>query len=361
LLPAGVAAQTYTYTTIDVPGATSSLAYGINDLTHIVGSFRDSAGVHGFLRKNRGITVIDFPGASSTVARAINNRGQIVGEYRQNDHQYGFLLDGGHFTTIDPPGAISSVANSINDLGQIAGQFSPGTNASRGFVWTHGQYLPVDGSPVAGSRSRLTGINRHGQLIGEFADPNTSQLGFRMEADGRRTTINFPNAPANFDNTPLAINDRGEIVGQEVGIVFDGYVLAFGAFSKFHLPGSSDTIPEGLNNRGQIVGVYARVPIDTASHAFIATPIGVEEDISGSPSESGTRVPQAAVIADAELKLWTLGPGQEILRDGAQVANGYGSQILWYQGAIYVLGDDNQWWRWTGSTWEFFGATAPTP
>jgi hypothetical protein len=34
-----------------------------------------------------------------------------------------------------------------------------------------------------------------------------------------------------------------------------------------------------------------------------ATPTGLEEDISGSPSESGTRVPEASVIADAELKL----------------------------------------------------------
>jgi hypothetical protein len=55
-----------------------------------------------------------------------------------------------------------------------------------------------------------------------------------------------------------------------------------------------------------------------------------------------------------------VGPGQEILRDGVQVANGYGSQILSYQGSIYVLGDDYQWWRWNGVTWEFFGPNDPS-
>jgi uncharacterized membrane protein len=182
--PTGAAAQTYTYSTFDVPGAIASIAGGINDLTHIVGWFRDSAGTHGFLRKNGEITVIDFPGSSSTQATDINSRGQIVGIYRLNGRSYGFLLDGGHFTTIDPPGATSSSASSINDLGQIAGGFRPGpaTNVSRGFLWTHGRYLTVDGSPVAGSTSGLTGINRHGQLIGEFADPNTSFIGFRWES-----------------------------------------------------------------------------------------------------------------------------------------------------------------------------------
>jgi hypothetical protein len=32
----------------------------------------------------------------------------------------------------------------------------------------------------------------------------------------------------------------------------------------------------------------------------------------------------------------------------AQVARGFGSQILWFQNAIYALGDDHNWWLWTG-------------
>jgi uncharacterized membrane protein len=362
LVPTGVAAQpyTYSYTTFDVPGATSTVALGINDLTEIVGSFNDATGGHGFLRKNGEITVIDFPGASSTHAASINNLGQIAGDYILNGQLYGFLLDNGAFTTINPPGALRSEANSINDLGQIAGQYTPPgptTNFSRGFLWTHGHYLPIDPSAVPGTSSVLRGINRQGQLVGYFNEPNTGSRGFRMEANGDRTLIDVPGS----SDIPQAINERGEIVGETLLGAARGYLLAFGlVVTTIGVPESVSTVPSDINNRAQIVGSYALAGTANISHAFVATPTGVVEDISGNPSDSGTRVPQATVIADADLRLWTLGPGQQILRDGIQVANGYGSQILWYQGSIYVLGDDYQWWRWSGATWEFFGPNDPS-
>jgi parallel beta-helix repeat protein len=76
-------------------------------------------------------------------------------------------------------------------------------------------------------------------------------------------------------------------------------------------------------------------------------------------SPDGTRIPGSATIVDSSLAVWTLGSGLEILRNGTQAAAAYGSEILWYQGEIYVLGDDFKWWRWTGSFFTFFGANAP--
>jgi hypothetical protein len=80
---------------------------------------------------------------------------------------------------------------------------------------------------------------------------------------------------------------------------------------------------------------------------------------SQTPSPSGTRVPTASSIIDSSLNVWTIGSGQAILRNGTLAGYGYGTQILWYQGVIYVLGDDNNWWQWTGSTWSFYGSRAP--
>jgi hypothetical protein len=57
---------------------------------------------------------------------------------------------------------------------------------------------------------------------------------------------------------------------------------------------------------------------------------------------------------------WTIGSGSAILRNGSQANGGYGSQILWYSGAIYVLGSDFNWWRWTGSTWANVGSSDPS-
>ena len=70
-------------------------------------------------------STIDFPGASFTVAFGINNRGEIVGNYGFADGTgHGFLLDKGNFTTIDFPGAPATApkgALGINDGGQIVG------------------------------------------------------------------------------------------------------------------------------------------------------------------------------------------------------------------------------------------------
>src|SRR2546429_1760248 len=55
-----------------------------------------------------GLTTIDVPGASSTQAKGINPEGDIVGEYSNATGTHGFLLSKGNFTTIDVPGASRS-------------------------------------------------------------------------------------------------------------------------------------------------------------------------------------------------------------------------------------------------------------
>jgi hypothetical protein len=76
-------------------------------------------------------------------------------------------------------------------------------------------------------------------------------------------------------------------------------------------------------------------------------------------SPSGTRIPNVSSFLDNSLNVWTLGSGLQILRNGSQVVGGFGSQILWYQNIVYVLGDDSKWWRWTGITWTLYGPNAP--
>jgi uncharacterized membrane protein len=79
-----------------------------------------SSPVHGFLFDNDVFTRIDVPGALSTLALGINNRGQIVGAYSDEAIGHGFLLQKDTFTTIDAPGAVlSTAAFSINERGQI--------------------------------------------------------------------------------------------------------------------------------------------------------------------------------------------------------------------------------------------------
>jgi hypothetical protein len=70
-------------------------------------------------------------------------------------------------------------------------------------------------------------------------------------------------------------------------------------------------------------------------------------------------VPSATQIVDNSGAVWTLGSNSMILRNSVQAGGGYGSQILWTNSTIYVLGTDANWWRWTGSGWNNVGRTAP--
>src|SRR5947209_7886207 len=91
-------AASYTFTTIDVPGASSTQAYGINNAGQIVGEFEDATGrFHGF-RETAGVfTLIDVPGASDTFASGINDAGQIVGAFEDATGRHGFLDTAGTF------------------------------------------------------------------------------------------------------------------------------------------------------------------------------------------------------------------------------------------------------------------------
>jgi uncharacterized membrane protein len=73
-------------------------------------------------------TTIDFPGAFSTEALGINDSGQVVGAYNENlPGAGGFLLSGGNFTTVNfpGPGIQETFAEGINDRGQVVGGYGP--------------------------------------------------------------------------------------------------------------------------------------------------------------------------------------------------------------------------------------------
>jgi hypothetical protein len=81
--------QTFTFTSLDVPEATGTLATGINARGHIVGIYYDGAGnSHGFLLKKGAFFTVDVPGSLvgvsgtlQTEANGINHAGDIVGDY----------------------------------------------------------------------------------------------------------------------------------------------------------------------------------------------------------------------------------------------------------------------------------------
>src|SRR5215469_16668466 len=98
----------FRFRTIDVAGAVSTQAFGINERGDVVGNYTDAAGSgHGFRWSNGKFTSIDFPGAILTSARAINDADEIAGAYSTSDDPngaHGFILREGKFVVTDFPG-----------------------------------------------------------------------------------------------------------------------------------------------------------------------------------------------------------------------------------------------------------------
>jgi probable HAF family extracellular repeat protein len=134
-------ATSYTYTTFNIPGAVTQ-AFGINDGGQIVGYFHNPR-THGFLKDGNTYTTLDVLGATNTVASGINNGGQIVGTFVDATGAYGFLKDGNTYTTLDVPGATDTRAFGINNGGQIVGMFGDGTR-SYGFLKDGDTYTTLD-------------------------------------------------------------------------------------------------------------------------------------------------------------------------------------------------------------------------
>jgi len=90
-----------TWTTFDIPGASSTVLWGI-DGRNIVGTYWSTASgsEHGFLYDGTSWTTLDMPGANYTYATGIDGS-NIVGWYYDASGQHGFLYNGSIWTPLD--------------------------------------------------------------------------------------------------------------------------------------------------------------------------------------------------------------------------------------------------------------------
>jgi|HubBroStandDraft_6_1064221.scaffolds.fasta_scaffold595329_1 hypothetical protein len=87
------------FTSLDFPGGSSTQAFGLNNMNHVVGVYFDGAGVmHGFVYNmigNKWESIDDPNGVGSTFINGINDKGQAVGFYvAENGNTDGMLIEG---------------------------------------------------------------------------------------------------------------------------------------------------------------------------------------------------------------------------------------------------------------------------
>ena len=256
---------------VDVPGATSSVLFAINDEGVAVGRYASAGRTHGLVRSATGeLTTIDFPGAGFTVAGALNNRGDIVGWYTLPAApavRHGFLLRDGEFTTFDPPGSVFTNTLGINDRGDIVGRFctltvcrEPGRGDFHGFLLRDGEFTVLD---VPGSNeTNAWKINNRGEILGGFGIASGGMQLFLLRKD-EHTTFGLPNGKfLSEDNGGL--NARGDIVGKYCDASpcltgptgAHGFAITHGRLTTIDVPGALGTGTFGINARREVVGGY---------------------------------------------------------------------------------------------------------
>ena len=219
------------FTTIDFPGATFTETNGINPSGDIVGDYSIAAPFacffrqvlcHGFLLSGGEFTSIDFPGASSTIAFGINPGGDIVGRYDIAGVTHGFLLSRGEFTSIDFPGASLTQARTINPRDDIVGRYDV-AGVRHGFLLSRGELTSIDFPGAVNTRA--LGINPRGDIVGGYSHSDGVAHGFLLSG-GSFTTIDFPGGGFT-DTVAFDINPSGDIVGEYMGAgMLHGFLMS---------------------------------------------------------------------------------------------------------------------------------------
>jgi hypothetical protein len=273
----------YTYQIVDVPGATSTRAWAINDLGVTAGNYSDANGVqHAFIRSPTGrVITVDVPGGV-TGFHGINNKGVAVGIYTVETPAgpnavayHGFeRAPDGSITIVDFPGAADSGLFGINNRGDVVGGDDLGDQSVGGsFVLSRGHFTALQDPPGSVPFNvGASGINDLGVVSGSFLGVDGNTHAFLLRG---ATYTTFDDIGATV--TALkGLNDRGQSVGvSDVGggFVFDTFTLSISA--RIACPDGHSTFPEGINNWGQIAG-RCKLNSDGPQgpfHAFVAIPL----------------------------------------------------------------------------------------
>lgn len=212
-----------------------SFVYKINNKGAKVGVYVDSNGFsHGFLLQQGVLATLDYPGASDTVAFGINNSGTVVGYWDLVDSNgnvivnHGFVWKEGTFTQFDFPGAVDSSVISIDAKGDMVGGWDAGQNSvQHSYVCKSGGRCSSFDSPFPGeTATQANDINANGDIVGIWADGSGVLHGFLLTSQSF-TSFDYPGAA---ETEAWGINNAGQIVGRHFDA--DGTVHGFLAVSN---------------------------------------------------------------------------------------------------------------------------------
>lgn len=268
LIPQALAATTYTYSNIEVPGSISTSPGGINNHGDVVGTYQNSSGVYGFLLSGGVYTTINCPGATAgTFVYGINDNGVIAGYYNEDVTDVGFVYINGECKNLPRFNGSVPYPLGINNQGHIVGYYFVSPTGTEGFELVGKTYTEI--SVPNSTSTTAVGINLAGAISGTYQDSAGSH-GFLFR-NGTYTTFNLPGSGATTEAAGL--NDKASIVGaydDPTTQFYEGFVSNTAKYQTLIVPGSVTTFPEAVNDSGVIVGSYANGTVNP--QGFMATP-----------------------------------------------------------------------------------------
>lgn len=274
LLVSTQAIAAYTYEVFDVPGASSTYAYGLNERGDAVGYYDSAAGGGqgaGFSRIGGVYADVLVPGGIGVSVGDIDSAGNLVGGYVAGAQQKGFqLTSDGTLHLAGPPGALVWRPSGLNDQGQESGLMSTDA-AVLGYVWDGLDLITI--SAPGASFTDVRNVNASGQMVGTYyvrapSAPTVTWYAYLYES-GSFTTLTHPAAGTALD--AFGINDAGDIVGDyQAGSNVIGFIRhADGRYEDVMPPGAVSARVQDISNSGQLVGYFYGAT--GGSHGFIAT------------------------------------------------------------------------------------------
>lgn len=285
---AGTFVVRYRISLLPSPGGTSSSGSSINDRGWVAGTsnLAGNQGVRAALWRNGRFTdlgALGGPGANSAVLWPVKNlRGIITGitqtaeddplkerwscyyffpgPNRMGKRCVGFKWENGVMTELPTLGGTHGFATGANNFGEVAGWaentvrdsscVAPQVLQFRAVVWGPKQHQIRELPPLPGdSVSSATALNDRGQVVGISGSCSNAVGGL----SARRNVLWENGQPTDIGdfggiawNTPMAINQRGDIVGFANRSADDGTAFNPRAFLK--LPGQK------IRNLGTITG-----------------------------------------------------------------------------------------------------------
>lgn len=263
----------FTFSTIDVPGAMATSPAGINAGGDISGAYVDAGGrVHGFILTDGVFTTIDYPNADHTQVNGIGPGGDVVGIWWNDDEEaaatHGFRRTrDGQFFTVHYPGHLHEIPQRILPDGTILGcRHDHDMMASmRGITITRDGATEVD--VFASMHNGGTPSGR--RVVGLYTNMDAGRTEAYIIDDGVFTPFLVPGSNL---TTAWDVNPRGDVVGvyrtgSPGSFVVRGYVLTAAGVTSIAYPGAVATRAFGINARGDVVGTYVA---SGATHGFLA-------------------------------------------------------------------------------------------